>query len=232
MTQPQRSPNLESGPPLPAPIRRDVSTESADRARAEDIALVDCMAAGDREALAHLYDRYSSSLLGLAIQILRDREEAEEILQEVLMQAWQQAERYDSRRASVRTWLALMTRSRAIDRRRVNSTRARTVVNVKRSGTLRTEVEAEGGKNIWLGQLRDRLREELAKIPDAQRQIIEMLYFGGLTQLQVSQQIDVPLGTVKTRTLLGMQKLRRALGKELSFGWAGAPPGEVLRSRS
>ncbi len=186
-----------------------------DEKRAQDIETVRKMAKGDRDALSDLYTRYASSLLGLAIQILHDRDEAEEVLQEVLMQAWRQADRYDSRRASVRTWLALMTRSRAIDRRRLNGTRARTVQNAQRSGSIPTEVGPEGGENVWLGQIRKRLREELQRIPDAQRQIIELLYFGGMTQLQVSEQMKVPLGTVKTRTLLGMQKLRRALGPEL-----------------
>lgn len=200
---------LESVRPVPAP------QSEIEEKRLQDIETVRQMAAGNRDALVNIYDRYSSSLLGLAIQILHDREEAEEVLQEVLMQAWRQAERYDSSRASVRTWLALMTRSRAIDRRRINGTRSRTVQNAQLNGSLPTEVEPEAGQNIWLDQVRKRLREELARIPDAQRQIIEMLYFNGMTQLQVSEEIQVPLGTVKTRTLLGMQKLRRALGPEL-----------------
>ena len=186
-----------------------------DEKRARDIETVRQMVAGNRDALSDIYTRYSSSLLGLAIQILHDRDEAEEVLQEVLMQAWRQADRYDSRRASVRTWLALMTRSRAIDRRRLNGTRSRTVQNAQRSGSIPTEVDPEAGQNIWLGQIRKRLQEELGKIPEAQCQIIELLYFGGMTQLQVSEKMHVPLGTVKTRTLLGMQKLRRALGSEL-----------------
>ena len=183
--------------------------------KADDIELVSKISAGDREALGRLYDRYAPALLGLIVQILRSREEAEEVLQEVLVQAWRQANRYDPSRASVRTWLTLMARCRAIERRRVNMTRKRTVQNAQRYGVIATRVDPEGAHNVWLSQLRRRLQGELRKIPPAQRQIIELLYFGGLTQIQVAEKMQVPLGTVKTRNLLGMKKLRRALGADL-----------------
>ena len=197
----------------PSPDRVPFNDPAA-RKRA-DIELVRRMCDGDREALQRLYQLYAPSLLGLAIQILRSREEAEEILQEVLVQAWRQADRYDPGKASVRTWLTLMTRSRAIDRRRINLTRHRTAQNAKRLGTLPTKVEPEGVRNVWLAQLRKRLRLELSEIPPTQRQIVELIYFRGLTQVEVAERIQIPLGTVKTRTLLAMKKLRQALGPDL-----------------
>ena len=199
-------------------LTQDTEEAAADPAadlKREDIEWVRRMSRGDRGALEKLYERYAPALLGLALRILRQREEAEEVIQEVLVQAWRQADRYDPRKASVRTWLSLMTRSRAIDRRRTNHTRFRTKENVKRLGTLRAKVDPEGVRNVWLGELRTRLRKELGKIPPAQRQIVELIYFGGLTQLQVSQKTGVPLGTVKTRCLLAMKKLRLALGADL-----------------
>lgn len=197
--------------------RRDLDESSLilEQQKADDIELVSKIRTGDRKALGRLYDRYASVLLGLTLHILYSREEAEEVLQEVLLQVWRQADRYDPSRASVRTWLTLMARSRAIDRRRVNMTRKRTVQDAKRYGVIETRVEPEGAHNVWLSQLRRRLQRELRKIPPAQRQIIELLYFGGLTQIQVAERMQVPLGTVKTRNLLGMKKLRRALGADL-----------------
>jgi len=193
----------------------DAASLSLEQQKADDIDLVRRISSGDRKALGRLYDRYASVLLGLVLQILFSREEAEEVLQEILLQVWRQADRYDPSRASVRTWLTLMARSRAIDRRRVNMTRKRTVQNAQRYGVIQTRVEPEGAHNVWLSQLRRRLRRELRKIPPAQRQIIELLYFGGLTQTQVAERMKVPLGTVKTRNLLGMKKLKRALGADL-----------------
>jgi len=201
-------------PQLRQPLE-STEIDAAEVAKQEDIEWVRRMGRGDRSALESLYDRYAASLLGQAMRIVHRREEAEEVLQEVLVQAWRQADRYDSHKASVRTWLSLMTRSRAIDRRRLNQTRTRTKENAERLGTIPTRSEPEGARNVWLGQLRSRLQKELAKIPPAQRQIIELIYFGGLTQLQVSKRTGVPLGTVKTRSLLAMKKLRQALGPDL-----------------
>lgn len=172
------------------------------------------VALGDTEALARLYDRFSSLLLALARRIVGRQEEAEDIVQEVLLQAWRQAGRYDPRRSSVSTWLVLITRSRAIDRLRSRRVSERTA-QAAHEEAPREDESPEAMGNVLHRERRLRLRAELAKLPPEQRQVLELAFFRGLTQSEISNDTGIPLGTVKTRTLLAMRKLRRALSTEL-----------------
>ncbi len=190
------------------------TSKPADREASPEAELVRRLAAGDAGALAELYDRYSGMLLGLATKILGNRSDGEEILQEVFLQVWRQAQRYDTGRASVSTWLVLITRSRAIDRLRSRKVKDRTVQEVQREKrNLHTSPEGVGA--VFLGERRRRLDEELARLPVEQRQVLEMAFFGGMTQNEIAQATETPLGTVKTRTLLAMKKLRRALRDDI-----------------
>ncbi|MEM6795602.1 MAG: sigma-70 family RNA polymerase sigma factor [Acidobacteriota bacterium] len=172
------------------------------------------IAGGDQYALSQLYDRFSGMLLALARRVLHDTTEAEDILQEVFVQVWNQAGRYDRSRSSVSTWLVLITRSRSIDRLRSRQVKERTVSALQQE-TPRLHTSPEGGRNVLHDQRRERLREELAHLPPEQRQVLELAFFSGMTQSEIANSTGIPLGTVKTRTLLAMKKMRKALHEEV-----------------
>ena len=183
----------------------------SESARTEDSALVERMVSGDPDALAELYDRFSPILLALARRILHEPADAEEILQEVFLQAWNQAARYRESRSSVSTWLVMLTRSRAIDRLRSRKSRDRTLATLKEENPRdRTSAVALG--NVWMHERRERLLKELATLPEEQRTVLELAFYRGMSQSEIAAHTAIPLGTVKTRTLLAMRKLRSALG--------------------
>ncbi len=183
-------------------------------AAAEDRRLLNEIAARRPEALSKLYDRYSGMLLALAHRVLGDLSDAEEILQEAFFQVWNQAERYDSSRSSVSTWLVLITRSRAIDRLRTRRVAERTAAAAeKEKGQAYTSPQGLG--DVFRQERRRRLQEELGRLPQEQRQVLEMAFYRGMTQSEIAAATSIPLGTVKTRTLLALKKLRKALADEL-----------------
>ena len=186
---------------------------AADPRRAEDIALVERVADGDQTALSDLYDRFAPMLLALIRKILGDID-AEDVLQDTFVQVWRQAPRYDSKRSSVSTWLVLIARSRSIDRLRTRQVVDRTKQADHRENK-RTEQSPEGMSSVLLRERRERLREELGHLPEEQRQVLEFAFFKGLTQSEIAESTGIPLGTVKTRTLLAMKKLRMALQNEI-----------------
>lgn len=190
------------------------ATEERRLRAAEDRALVKRLVKGDEQALSQLYDRYASMLLALAIRVVNDRAEGEEVVQEVLIQAWKQAERYNPDRSSVSTWLVMMTRSRAIDRVRSRKVIDRTMAAAKQEET-RTHESPSGARNVLHGERAVRLRDALSDLPKEQRQVLELAFFSGLTQREIAAETSIPLGTVKTRTLLAMKKLRVALAADL-----------------
>ena len=192
-----------------------MTTLAAKREKAaQEASWVESVAQGDESALAQLYDRYSGLLVGLSRRILGSQEEAEDVLQDVFVQIWNQAGRYDRRRSSVSTWLVLITRSRSIDRLRTRQVVDRTAQSAYEEDP-KLDTSPEGMGNVLDRERRLRLREELSKLPDEQRQIIELSFFKGMTQTEISSRTGVPLGTVKTRTLLAMKKLRKALKAEI-----------------
>jgi RNA polymerase sigma-70 factor (ECF subfamily) len=152
-------------------------------------------------------------LLALANRVLNDLADSEEVLQETFFQVWNQAERYDSKRSSVSTWLVLITRSRAIDRLRSRRVAERTV-NAAEKENPQTHTSPEGLGHVFSHERRLRLQQELANLPDAQRQVLEMAFYRGMTQSEIAAETSIPLGTVKTRTLLAVKKLRKALQDE------------------
>lgn len=195
-------------------------TSDSDQARArkaaaaEDKRLLKEIVARRSAALSSLYDRYAGMLLALAHRVLGDLADAEEVLQEAFLQVWNQAERYDPARSSVSTWLVLITRSRAIDRLRSRRVAQRTASAADKE-KRRTHTSPEGPADVFRQERRRRLEEELARLPAEQRQVLEMAFYRGMTQSEIASTTSIPLGTVKTRTLLAIKKLRRALSAEL-----------------
>lgn len=166
------------------------------------------------EALAELYDRYAPTLLALARRILGGSADAEEVLQEVFLHAWNQAARYDSSRSSLSTWLVLLTRSRAIDRLRNRKVVDR-VHEAAHQESPAGHASPEGMESVLFRERRQRVKDELERLPPEQREVLEMAFYQGLSQTEIAGRSGVPLGTVKTRTLLAMKKLRSALRSEI-----------------
>ena len=166
------------------------------------------------EALAALYDRHAPALLALARRILGGSPDAEDVVQEVFVHVWNQAGRYDPSRSSFSTWLVLITRSRAIDRLRNRKVVERTH-EASHAAVPAGHASPEGAEAVLMRERRERVRREMENLPPEQRQVIEMAFYQGLTQSEIAAQADLPLGTVKTRTLLAMKKLRGALRAEI-----------------
>lgn len=192
---------------------------------AEDRALIARIVAGDREALGDLYDRYASALLGLALRILRSRADAEDLLNDVFLEAWERAATYKAERGTVRAWLTMRTRSRAIDR-------ARSLAVARRHGMAPAADEAGfadvadplPASDPALASDRRRARAALAALPAERRRVIECAYFGGLSCSEIAALDDVPIGTVKSRMRAGLRDLRAAFEAPL-----GPEDGEVKR---
>lgn len=179
-----------------------------------DVALMRRIGEREPEALQELFQRHAPTLLALGKRILSTPEDAEEVLQEVFLRVWQEHQRYDPERSSVATWMVLIMRSRAIDR-----LRNRRVVEKVHSAAFQEGGEMhtspEGAENVLDRQREGRVRAELRSLPAEQRQALEMAFFEGLTQSEISERTGIPLGTVKTRTLLAMKKLRKNLRQEI-----------------
>ncbi len=169
----------------------------------------------DESVVGALYDRYSPLLLGLACHILGEQADAEDVLVDVFAQAWQDAERFDPERGSLGSWLVTITRSRALDAMRARSRRVRLV---DRAADAPTETPPGMGTNFpdtsnraIANERRGLVRRALAGLSAVQREAIELAYFGGLSQTEIADRLHEPLGTIKTRTRLGMKYLREAL---------------------
>jgi RNA polymerase sigma-70 factor, ECF subfamily len=176
-----------------------------------DAALVRQVADRRPDALGELYDRFAPLLLGLTTHILGSRGEAEEVLQDVFLQVWNRADRYDPSRSSVSTWLVLIARSRAIDRLRSRRVAERTLEAVQQQAPGGGHASPEAAENVLIRERRERVRSELAVLPAEQREVLELAFFQGLSQSEIAGRTGIPLGTVKTRSLLAMKKLRQAL---------------------
>ncbi|NVB80727.1 MAG: sigma-70 family RNA polymerase sigma factor [Kofleriaceae bacterium] len=169
---------------------------------ADDIALVAAMAEGDRGALARLYERHAGVLLAVALRIVRERREAEDLLHDVLLEAWKHAKDFDPKRGRVRTWLTIRMRSRALDLQKS----ARVSRNAGDAG-LETVVD-EGERT---SPDHARVRTALAELGEDQRKVVELAYFDGLSCSEIAAKIAVPIGTVKSRLAAGLKRLRDGL---------------------
>ncbi len=169
------------------------------------------IASGESEALGRLYDGTHPLVYGLALRVLGDIRDAEEVTLDVYTQVWRTAGSFDSRRGTVSAWVVMLARSRAIDRLRSGAIRRR------REETLSEWFEAPAAgaspeEASLLGQQQRRVRAALATLVPEQREAIELAFFSGLSHSELAARLGQPLGTVKTRIRLGMMKLRELLG--------------------
>ena len=180
-----------------------------------DIGLLQRIAARDTAALAELYDRHNRLLFGLVLRIVRDRGEAEEILQEAFVRVWTRAERYDARIGGPLPWIVRVARNCAIDRLRARRVRATVDTPAIDLAAVEATAAATGIQTpeaaVLDSERRQRLTGALAGLPSDQRQLIEAAFFEGYTHSELAQRFGLPLGTVKTRIRLGMIAMRKRL---------------------
>lgn len=176
-------------------------------ASSEGEALIRRMAGGDRQAFADLYDRYARLTFGLIRRILPQPVEAEEVLQEVFWQAWTEAPGYDPERGSPEAWLLNRARSRAIDRLRAIRRRGETFVTPLDDAVVRAPDDHASNPSV-LAEDRTLARSALTLLPARERQVIELAFYEGLTQSEIARRLGEPLGTIKTRTRTGLERLR------------------------
>lgn len=168
---------------------------------------------GDELAFAELYDAVSPLAFGVIRRVLRDPSQSEEVLQEVMVELWRTAARFDPERGSVTTWLATMAHRRAVDRvRSEQSSRQRTERDQQGVALVAPDVGDEVTETLHREVERQRVARALDRLTDTQRQSIELAFYGGHTHAEVARLLDVPLGTVKTRIRDGMIRLRDGLG--------------------
>jgi RNA polymerase sigma-70 factor (ECF subfamily) len=179
-----------------------------------DEQLIEHVAHGDRRAFEALYDRYASSVFGLALRILGNREQAEEAVQEIFWRVWQRAQSFDRNR-SFAPWLFGIAHNYCIDELRRRRVRPQSVYEDDEHPILSAiPDETDVGETALLSEQRRLVLDALQELPKEQRQALELAYFGGLTQQEVADRLGSPLGTVKTRMRLGLQKLRTILGRQ------------------
>jgi RNA polymerase sigma-70 factor, ECF subfamily len=182
-------------------------------AHMQPAALLARIAQGDREAFGRFYDAFAPLALGLIRRILRDPVASEDVLQEVFWQIWQEAARYDPRRGSPEAWIVMRAKTRAIDRLRAMRRREKTfVAPMDESVTQSSQVPAENPGVA--AETRGLVRSALDGLPELQRRIVEMVFFEGMTQSEISSRLGEPLGTVKTRARLGLERLRSLMTGE------------------
>jgi RNA polymerase sigma-70 factor (ECF subfamily) len=183
------------------------------REEMNDQALIEQIKLRDQEAMVTLHSRYADLMYSIAYRILEDSLTAEECVQDAFMKVWQSASQYDTQRGTLVAWLIGITRNVAIDRLRQRGRQMPTPPQ-----QLPDDSETELAYNLpndWRDRERaNGLRFAVQSLPPEQRQVIELSYFGGMSQSDISETLKLPLGTVKTRMRLGMQKLRDAWLKE------------------
>jgi RNA polymerase sigma-70 factor, ECF subfamily len=182
-------------------------------AQLDDETLVRLLVQQDVLALEALYHRYSRPIFSLALKILGDREVVEEVVQEVFLRLWTRAFGYDPQRGKLLSWLLTITHHRAIDELRRRRTQPE-VEGLQEQLAAVEESDADPSRSLTQVEEREAVQRALAQLPEAQRKPIQLAYYGGLTQVEIAQLLNEPLGTIKTRMRLGMQKLRVLLANE------------------
>ena len=204
------------------PRRNESLSQARPETDARDARLLAAVARRDEGAFAQLYDLYAPILLGLLLRILHSRAEAEDVLQEVFLQVWQQAHSFDPARGRPFTWLVTLARSRAIDRLRAVESRERTA---RRSAEDSPAGEPASAREEAADELTLRaeragmVRGALAELSEEQRSTLLLAYLGGLSQTEIAEQTGQPLGTVKTRTRSGLKKLHELLRNRYGAGF-------------
>jgi RNA polymerase sigma factor (sigma-70 family) len=178
-------------------------------AHLSDEAVVAMLARSDESALAELYDRFGRLAYGLALRVLRDEKLAEDAVQEAFLAAWRNADRFMPERGRAGTWLLTLVHRRAVDLVRREDRR--------RAEPLREGFEPAAAESAeddaWLRIERERVQLALKRLPDQQREALELAYYGGFTQSELAERLGEPVGTIKSRMFTGLARLREVLAE-------------------
>jgi RNA polymerase sigma-70 factor, ECF subfamily len=193
------------------------SIYTTDKPEEKESQLLERIAASDESALSELYDLYSRIIYSLIIRIVKSREEAEDLLQLIFVKIWYKAGSFDKNKGSVYSWVVTMARNNAIDRIRskqfkninVNSVQIETIDNCKS--------ETSNLDTVIMNERADIVNKALKQIPQEQSAIIELAYFGGMTQSEIAQKLSIPIGTIKSRTRQALIKLEKILSPFISY---------------
>jgi RNA polymerase sigma-70 factor (ECF subfamily) len=177
----------------------------------QDVELLRRVAAGDRAAFADFYDRHSTLMFSVACKILNDPNEAQDVLQETFLQIWEKAERFDPKLGKASSWAATLTRNKAIDRIRASVRRSRLADEAGAESAIVAEVGDTANEALHGHDKAKLIQSAITGLPAEQRRAIELAYFSGLTQHEISEQLKEPLGTIKARIRRGLLKLRDQL---------------------
>jgi RNA polymerase sigma-70 factor (ECF subfamily) len=185
-------------------------------AHLSDEALVALAARSEQSALAELYDRFGRPAYGLALRVVRDEALAEDAVQEAFLALWRTAARFVPERGKASTWILTLVHRRAVDIVRREERRRADALEQAPEQESRDAVDEEA----WLRLQRERVQEALRKLPDQQREAIELAYYGGFTQSELAERLGQPLGTIKSRMFGGLARLRELLGEPgMEMSW-------------
>jgi RNA polymerase sigma-70 factor, ECF subfamily len=176
-----------------------------------DVELLRRIGDGDRSAFGSFYDQYSGLLFSIAVKILNDAKEAEDVLQEVFMQIWNKSDAYDPLLGKPASWAVTLTRNKAIDRIRASNRRSKLLEQATVEANVATDHSPSANETLHGRENAQMIRSVVAALPLDQRCAIEMAFFSGLTQDEIAKNLNEPLGTIKARIRRGMLKLREKL---------------------
>ena len=166
---------------------------------------------GDSVAFAELYDGFASAMFSLSLQILNDRWEAEEVIQDIFSYLWRKPDAFSPEKGKFSSWLLVLTRNRSIDRYRSRKRRTDKAENDEILSSRSDPSQKDASDEATDNDERAHLREAFSELPDEQRRVLELSYFKGMNHVEISEHLDLSLGTVKSRIRLGVEKLRHHL---------------------
>lgn len=204
--------------PDEATERRDES--APDMGGEDDAALMVRVSLGDTDAFSALYTRFGTLVYSTAVHVLGDAQAAEDVTQEIFLRVWRRPDQFDPARGRFTTWLLSVTRNRAVDELRSRGRRRRFETDPPEAAETSVDqtTESDPALSAALAEDRAAIRRAMDTLPQEQRLAIEMAYFGGMTQAEIATALHQPLGTIKTRIRLGMQKMRLALAATVRTG--------------
>lgn len=198
---------LRVWPSIRLAVSRVALSKMSDVVASQPDALMAKIAQGDQRAFAAFYDAMSAAVFGTVLRILRDRQQSEEVTQEAFVAMWSAAPAWDPQRGSAATFILTIARRRAIDRVRSEEARKR-----REATATTTDVTPDiAHERVESEETSSEMRDRLLLLPEDQRIVIDLAFYGGHTQQEISDKLGVPLGTVKSRMSVGMSKLRRAM---------------------